>query len=776
MKSILFRLPVLLLIALILPSFAAAQGSRLPADGTVIEEIRVEGLNRLTPNRILRRMTLEEGDSFFATAYRQDLQAIASIGTIDPLELEINWEENSNNTIDLIVSVVENPAIELISFIGNTKFTTKELTAQLDYEVGDLMPTDVRSATARNMRSFYRRGGYKATEVMVEVMPATEVDGRTDTVRIIINVDEGSRIKIKKVSIQGNDYFSDFYLKSQLSNAPGFLFFKNYYDIDAVDDDLAILRQVHQNAGFLDAESEVVEKIYNEQEQEISLIFSVKEGPQYQVRSVATEGITYFTAEEIEEITDDLLDKRFKGSRLNRALEKIRRLYGDQGYIDTTVSYRVDKNPEARAVTVILEVDESPEIYVGEVRLDLESFDYEVDISGFDRFLNSIAPPTKPETVYREVRLEPGKKYRSIDEIRTIERLRNLGIFKNVAISRESTPDPQVRDAMIYAEEDPAAAYVGISAGIGEQSGPTASLQFEHPNVGGNADQLRAGVTVGENNLAFTLGYFDRYLGDSDVSLRTLAYHATDRYEVYDQKRTGAYAEFGYPLQEHLTTFLRFKGEYVDFTDIDDDPTPDEDFDDYFAFTARPTIVYDKRDNYRFPTRGYLLSGGVEVGEADGFLFKILNTYEYYTQPFEKNDLIYAFEQNLGFLPYNADQVGFNERFFAGGSSSLRGFEARGVGPRDSANDDLVIGGATQIIQRHELRYPFNDAIAGRVFLDGAIIERSAFSVGEPRIGTGVGALLNLGPVGVEVDFAVPVLYRDEDDTQFFHLRLGSNF
>jgi len=111
-----------------------------------------------------------------------------------------------------------------------------------------------------------------------------------------------------------------------------------------------------------------------------------------------------------------------------------------------------------------------------------------------------------------------------------------------------------------------------------------------------------------------------------------------------------------------------------------------------------------------------------------------------------------------------------------GGSNSLRGFEFREVGPRDDGDDDLATGGSTLITQRHELRYPFNDFFKGRVFLDGAILEEGFLELGTPRIGTGVGGVMDFGALMLEVDFGVPVLKESDDRTQFFHLRLGSKF
>jgi outer membrane protein insertion porin family len=128
-------------------------------------------------------------------------------------------------------------------------------------------------------------------------------------------------------------------------------------------------------------------------------------------------------------------------------------------------------------------------------------------------------------------------------------------------------------------------------------------------------------------------------------------------------------------------------------------------------------------------------------------------------------------------MPYEATEIGISERFFVGGTSSLRGFKPHGVGPRDDGDDDIAIGGATRVTQRHELRYPIKEKfLIGRVFTDAAILEKGPLEPGVPRIGSGVGAMIDFGPLSAEVDLGAPVLKDSDDEAQFFHLRLGSNF
>lgn len=769
--TILARLLAVIMMVVAMPHLLPAQATTpMPADGTPIADVRVEGTNRLAPAELLRPMELRAGGAFNADALRRDLQALANNPSIDPLTLRIDWEPAQDGAVNLVVRVRENPVIGQIDIVGNSRFKQKQILSQLGYGIGDIVPSDVRAATIRNLQSFYRDGGFKTVRVSLEQQP---LEGAEDQVRLLITINEGARIKIKDVDFNGNTHFNTFFFQYRLMNSPGILVFDSYFDESAVEDDLALIREAYREAGYLDASVELGNLEYNEDKRTIRIVYTIVQGPRYRVSDVTTEGVTYFTEDEIDRVTSPLEDRTFKGRRLTKATDRIRRLYGDQGYVDTDITYRLDKNPEARSVRVILPVKESSVVYVGRVYVDMEDYEYDVELNAFDKVMDKLAPPTKPETVMKEVRLNSGDKYRTSDEARTVQRLRNLGIFRKVNVVREPTAEADVRDARIVVEDDPNSAFIGASVGVGEYSGPSATLRFQQPNVGGRADKFTATATVGERVTAFSIGYFDRYLGDSEYSLDTQLYHERFRLREYNQRTTGASTEVGRPISEYLTGYNRLRFERVDFSGYDNDV--EEDMDGYWVAATRPMLVYDKRDSSRFPTDGYLVSGGFETGVADGFLFKILHAYEWYKKPLPKSDLVYAYQHSVGLMPYDAREIGLGERFFVGGTSTLRGFKWRGVGPTDGGNDDLFIGGSTRLTQRHELRYPFNEFVTGRVFTDAAILERSAFTLGPPRIGSGVGAILNFGPLLAEVDFAVPVLRESGDQTQFFHLKLGSN-
>ena len=114
------------------------------------------------------------------------------------------------------------------------------------------------------------------------------------------------------------------------------------------------------------------------------------------------------------------------------------------------------------------------------------------------------------------------------------------------------------------------------------------------------------------------------------------------------------------------------------------------------------------------------------------------------------------------------------ERFYAGGTGTIRGFEYRGVGPREGL-DDNNIGGDYLILLGAEYSYPlFGDMVRGHVFMDTGTAGGDAYRV---SIGTGIRLTLNiLGPVPLEFNLAAPIMSDGDDETQVFSFVIGGLF
>jgi outer membrane protein insertion porin family len=116
------------------------------------------------------------------------------------------------------------------------------------------------------------------------------------------------------------------------------------------------------------------------------------------------------------------------------------------------------------------------------------------------------------------------------------------------------------------------------------------------------------------------------------------------------------------------------------------------------------------------------------------------------------------------------------ERFFAGGSQTIRGFELDEAGPVDENGDPL--GGEALLILNQEYRFPIWGPVRGVLFYDLGTVWATVDSIdlSELRhvLGTGVRLETPIGPIRFEYGWKVD--RREGESPGAFYFSIGSLF
>ena len=200
--------------------------------------------------------------------------------------------------------------------------------------------------------------------------------------------------------------------------------------------------------------------------------------------------------------------------------------------------------------------------------------------------------------------------------------------------------------------------------------------------------------------------------------------------------------------------------------------------------SLRLSWTYDSSLPYLAPTSG--MHNEVTLEYAGGFLqgetsfIKTTTDFRLYRQLFTAGPTI-ATALRLGVtngLRANrgAELISF-ERFWAGGSTTVRGYAERGLGPLDSAGNHR---GDIQFIFNTELRFPIYKPIRGVLFFDTGNVWRSldtfTFTLTELPAAIGAGIRLQWGAFTGGVDYAVPLRDIPSAAATPLYWRLGSTF
>ncbi len=158
-------------------------------------------------------------------------------------------------------------------------------------------------------------------------------------------------------------------------------------------------------------------------------------------------------------------------------------------------------------------------------------------------------------------------------------------------------------------------------------------------------------------------------------------------------------------------------------------------------------FVSDTRLPIQLNTRGFVLFTALRMG---------------YTPGLQTND------------NDEAELISF-ERFWAGGSTTVRGYEERGLGPEDVTGKHR---GNVQLVFNSELRFPILAPIQGVLFFDSGNVWGSVEDIEYKWLpsSVGVGLRLNFSPLIIGIDYAVPLLTLTDVPTNPFYFRIGNTF
>ena len=387
-----------------------------------------------------------------------------------------------------------------------------------------------------------------------------------------------------------------------------------------------------------------------------------------------------------------------------------------------------------------------------------------------------------PEIVLRELPYKSGDPF-SGKALKDLEQnLRKLDLFSQIQINLQpSAADPREVPIEIRVEEKPPRE-IQVGIGYGTEDQLRGQVRWRHNNWLGGGRRLEIGAKASfiarELEIAFLQPHFlspkNRFLlnfGPKQFDEPGYFLNATRLQPRLERKFT-----------ENLTGFLAYRLEYDQLKDV---PEATErllrDFKHKGLLSGLSTgFVWNRADDPLNPTTGWTLSFVAEqVGSFLGGQFdfyKLQGEAKGYYPLAEKTVL--AAKLKLGFAePFSgAKEVPIFERFYAGGSNSVRGYGRSRLGPLSSGDDP--VGGRSLIEGSFELRQQFTEHLGGALFLDFGQVSLHSFDlpVDDLRFAAGFGVryATPVGPVRLDIGF--PFRPPNGDRSWQIHFSIGQSF
>ncbi|QKT04913.1 outer membrane protein assembly factor BamA [Ectothiorhodospiraceae bacterium 2226] len=743
-----------------------------------VRDIRVEGLERISPGTLFTYLPVNVGDTLDERLAAEAIRALYRTDFFNDVRLQ-------RDDGALVVVVEERPAIAEIEVTGNRAIRGEQLDEalrQLGLAEGRVFNRSMLERVELELqRQYFALGRYGAV-VKTEVTPLER-----NRVAVAIDIIEGRPARIRQVNVVGNTTFSDAELLRRFDQRPRASWAlwsrRDQYSRQQLAGDLENLRSYYMDQGFINFSIDSTQVSITPDKQEIYVTVNVTEGDRYNVSEVRLAGDLIVSEEELRELLLVQSGATFSRREVVESSNRISDRLGDEGYAFANINPVPEIDEETKEVALTFYVDPGRRVYVRRI-----------NISGNAR--------TRDEVLRRELRQLEGSWLSTARVQRSRERLDRLGFFEEVHIETPPVAGaPDLVDVNIDVTERPTGS---IMAGVGyaETQGVIFNLGVAQENFMGTGKRVALNLERSEVSNVYDVSYTNPYHTMDGVSRGfRVFYRETDAeaalVSAYSTDAYGGGVNYGIPLTEFTT--LRLGADYENTTIRTLQRTPEfihdfiaENGDQFGAYKLTSGLTHDTRNRAIFPTRGALSSVSLETA-APGSDLQYYKARLRHQRYFPLRDQIaLALNADLGYgSGYGGDStLPPYEHFYAGGSHSVRGYRGNSLGPRDEWNNP--IGGHARIVGNAELIFPPPFGENGRtvrmgLFLDAGNVygrrevaenqwERERIDLGDLRYAAGV-SLTWLSPVGVLRFSLARALNAEPDDrTETFQFTLGTGF
>ena len=309
------------------------------ADSFVVDDIRVEGLDRISPGAIFNYLPISVGDSVDEKRSRDAVRALFKTGLFKDVRLERDGDV-------LVVILQERETISDITFEGNKAIKTEDLTKGLKdvgFAKGEVFNESKLDKVLQELKRQYFANGKYGVRIEHEVIP---VDDKT--VEVAFTISEGEAARIKQINIIGNEAFTDDQIRDNFKlNTPNWIswFTKDdQYSKQKLSGDLEILRSLYQDNGYLNFSVDSTQVSITPDKKDVYLTVNVTEGEKFVVGDVKLAGTLIVAPEELFKFVVTRKGMVFSRKDLTATSKLITDRLGDEGYAFANVNAIPDIN------------------------------------------------------------------------------------------------------------------------------------------------------------------------------------------------------------------------------------------------------------------------------------------------------------------------------------------------------------------------------------------------------------------------------------------------
>jgi len=739
----------------------------------VVRDIRVEGLQRISAGTVFNYLPVKVGDTVTEQGAQEAIRALHKTGFFRDVRLERQGEV-------LIVSVVERPSIGSVRIVGTKEISEDDLKKglkELGLAEGRVYNRSLLDRVEQDLRQQYFSRGYYAV-----LIKATATPVERNRVAITIDVSEGNPARIRQVKIVGNSVFDEDDLLDEFTQGPApwwawfsFLSSRDQYSKQKLAGDIERLRNYYQDRGYLEFAIESTQVTITPDKERLYITLNIREGKKYSIRDFKLAGTFVVPEEELKGLVTIKPGQVFSRKQVTETTKKITERLTNAGYAFANVNAIPEIDREKSQVFFTFYIDPGKRTYVRRIN-----------------FSGNVS--TRDYVMRREMRQLEGSWYAADKIQRSKVRLQRLGYFEDVNIATPAVPGTQDQVDMNVTVKERSTGNILFGVGYSDADGILLNASVNQNNLFGTGNELSAAIDTSKSTRNLNIRHTNPYLTQSGISQSFSLYStkfdaANAGTAAYNSTTQGVGLVYGVPLSEDNRVFLGFDIERVKISTTTTSSQISQDFvaqygDDNFIYKGTLGWTKDTLDSRIFPTSGLILSlsGEAAIPRSDLQYYKGTAAATGYLPLTE--DFTFRAKGEIGYGAGYGDttELPFYKNFYAGGSTTVRGYKSRSLGPRDSKEPFDPIGGDRRVLANMELLFPLpgatqQDAKSMRLswFVDSGQVygPGQTLDLGELRYSTGL-AFNWLSPVGpLAFSYAFPLNEKPGDQVERFQFTLG---
>jgi len=697
------------------------------AQNDVVSEINVTGNRRIPADTIRARIFTKPGDIYDTAALERDFNSLWNTGYFEDIKF---LREQTPKGWRIIVQVKEKPTIREILYTGLSSVSNSDVLDRFKQDKVGLVvesqfdPTRVKKAevSIKNLLSEHGRQFATIRTEIRQIPPAA--------VGITFVVKEGPKVKVGKITFQGNKNIKSRILRSAMKNLrpvgiPHSIFLENIfartYDATKLEEDTERVRAEYQNRGYFkalvnDPKTEIhdtghkgfhIPLLQSGPGKAVDLTMPIEEGDQYRLGKITFKNNNAIknsaALRQLFPIKDGDI---FSREKIAKGLENLRKAYGEYGYINFTPVPNTTFDDDKKLGNLEIDVDEGKQFYVRRIE-----------------FVGNTT--TRDKVIRRELSLEEGGVYNSRLWELSLLRLNQLSYFDqlkpddpNVTEKKLDEKNGQV-DLTLHVHEKGKNS-IGLNGGVSGLEGAFIGLNYSTNNFLGRGETLQVQVSLGNLARSVMFGFTQPYMFDRPLQFgftvfaNKVSYNQARQLSVfsgqnlnlpsavlqnlqnYSQSSAGFTTSLSYPLRR---SFKRLGITYsLDRSTLLPLSTASRTLFDFIAFrgisgpqavngivTSKlfPNFSFNTLDSGISPHRGHQLTLGAEIAGIGGTVHSIRPIVQYkkfIPMQNRRNAIGYAINASYisGFGGLVAPPF---QRFFMGGENDIRGFDVRSISP-----------------------------------------------------------------------------------------------